>query len=81
MKHSKLLGLIALMLIGVYFASCSKEKEMSKMIPADRIVLNGTNSDLFYLDADSVELLKLFGAMDEKTKQIMLVQMRAVATI
>ena len=31
------------------------------------------------LDADSVELLKLFGAMDEKTKQIMLVQMRAVA--
>lgn len=56
MKHSKLLGLIALMLIGVYFASCSKEKEMSKMIPADRIVLNGTNSDLFYLDADSVEV-------------------------
>ena len=33
------------------------------------------------LDADSVELLKLFGAMDEKTKQIMLVQMRAVAYI
>lgn len=33
------------------------------------------------LDADSVELLKLFGAMDEKTKQIMLVQMRAVAKI
>lgn len=31
------------------------------------------------LDADSVELLKLFGAMDEKTRQIMLVQMRAVA--
>jgi hypothetical protein len=44
------------MLIGVYFASCSKEKEMSKMISADRIVLNGTNSDLFYLDADSVEV-------------------------
>ena len=33
------------------------------------------------LDADSVELLKLFGAMDEKTRQIMLVQMRAVAYI
>ena len=31
------------------------------------------------LDADSVELLKLFGAMDESTRQIMLVQMRAVA--
>ena len=31
------------------------------------------------LDEDSVELLKLFEAMDEKTKQIMLVQMRAVA--
>lgn len=31
------------------------------------------------LDTDSVEILKLFGAMDEKTKQIMLVQMRAVA--
>ena len=31
------------------------------------------------LDADSVELLKQFEAMDEKTKQIMLVQMRAVA--
>ena len=31
------------------------------------------------LDSDSVELLKLFGAMDEKTRQIMLVQMRAVA--
>ncbi|MBO5521081.1 MAG: hypothetical protein J5973_05335, partial [Eubacterium sp.] len=28
------------------------------------------------LHADSVELLKLFGAMDEKTRQIMLVQMR-----
>jgi transcriptional regulator with XRE-family HTH domain len=33
------------------------------------------------LDADSVEILKLFGAMDEKTRQIMLVQMRAVAYI
>ena len=33
------------------------------------------------LDADSVELLKLFGAMDERTRQIMLVQMRAVAKI
>ena len=44
------------MLIGLSFASCSKEKEMSKMSPADRIVLNGTNSDLFYLDADSVEV-------------------------
>ncbi len=31
------------------------------------------------LDADSVELLKLFEAMDEKIRQIMLVQMRAVA--
>ena len=31
------------------------------------------------LDADSVEILKLFGAMDEKTRQIMLVQMRAIA--
>ena len=31
------------------------------------------------LDTDSVELLKLFGAMDDKTRQIMLVQMRAVA--
>ena len=31
------------------------------------------------LDTDSVEMLKLFGAMDEKTRQIMLVQMRAVA--
>ncbi|WP_155829901.1 hypothetical protein [Butyrivibrio sp. AC2005] len=31
------------------------------------------------LDVDSVELLKLFGAMDERTRQIMLVQMRAVA--
>ncbi len=31
------------------------------------------------LDTDSVEILKLFGAMDEKTKQIMLEQMRAVA--
>lgn len=29
----------------------------------------------------TVELLKLFGAMDEKTRQIMLVQMRAVAKI
>jgi len=33
------------------------------------------------LDADSVEMLKLFGAMDDKTRQIMLVQMRAVAKI
>ena len=33
------------------------------------------------LDTDSVEMLKLFGAMDEKTRQIMLVQMRAVAKI
>lgn len=33
------------------------------------------------LDEDSVELLKLFETLDEKTKQIMLVQMRAVATI
>ena len=33
------------------------------------------------LDADSVEILKLFGAMDDKTRQIMLVQMRAVAKI
>ena len=33
------------------------------------------------LDVDAAELLKLFEAMDEKTKQIMLVQMRAVATI
>ena len=31
------------------------------------------------LDADSAELLKLFGAMDERTRQIMLVQMRTVA--
>jgi len=31
------------------------------------------------LDADSVELLKQFEAMDEKIRQIMLVQMRAVA--
>ena len=37
------------------------------------------------LDADSVEILKLFGTMDEKTKQIkqikqiMLVQMMTVA--
>ena len=31
------------------------------------------------LDTDSVEMLKLFGAMDEKTRQIILVQMRAVA--
>ena len=31
------------------------------------------------LDADSVEILKLFGALDEKTRHIMLVQMRAVA--
>ncbi|MCR5402843.1 MAG: hypothetical protein K6E91_03370 [Butyrivibrio sp.] len=28
---------------------------------------------------DENELLKLFGAMDERTRQIMLVQMRAVA--
>ena len=33
------------------------------------------------LDADSVEILNLFGAMDEKTRQIILVQMRAVAKI
>ena len=33
------------------------------------------------LDEDAAELLKLFEAMDYKTKQIMLVQMRAVATI
>lgn len=31
------------------------------------------------LDADSAELLKLFASMDESTKQIMLLQMRAVA--
>ena len=31
------------------------------------------------LDEDSVELLKLFEAMDERTKRIMLAQMRAVA--
>lgn len=31
------------------------------------------------VDTDSVKILKLFGAMDEKTRQIMLVQMRAVA--
>lgn len=58
MKHSKLLALIALMLIGVYFASCGKEKEteMSKMIPADRIVLNGENSELFQV-ADSAKVV------------------------
>ena len=33
------------------------------------------------LDADSVELLKLFGAMDERTRQIMMVQMRAVVKV
>ena len=33
------------------------------------------------LDTDSVEILKLFGAMDEKTKQIMLVQMRGSCKI
>jgi len=33
------------------------------------------------LDIDSVELLKLFGTMDDKTRQLMLVQMRAVAKI
>ena len=33
------------------------------------------------LDADSVEILKLFEALDEKTKQIMLTQMRAVAKL
>ena len=33
------------------------------------------------MDADSVEILKLFEALDEKTKRIMLTQMRAVAKL
>lgn len=33
------------------------------------------------LDEDSVELLRLFGAMDDRTKEITLVQMRAVTEI
>ena len=33
------------------------------------------------LAADSVEVLKLYEAMDEKTKQIILLQMRAVAKV
>ena len=36
------------------FASCNKEKELTKMISADRVELTGDNSNLFEIDADSV---------------------------
>lgn len=39
------------------FASCSKEVEMTKMIPADRVELTGKNSNLFEIDADSVKVM------------------------
>ena len=57
MKHSKLLGFIVLVLIGVCFASCGKEKEVekSKMIPADRIVLKGDSE--YFKVVDSVKVI------------------------
>ena len=46
------------MLIGVGFASCGKDKEVekSKMIPADRIVLKGDDSELFQV-VDSAKVV------------------------
>ena len=39
------------------FASCDKEKELTKIISADRVELTGDNSNLFEIDADSVKVM------------------------
>ena len=49
------------------FASCNKEKEMTKMISADRVELTGDNSNLFEIDADSVKVMLIpIGTTGEK---------------
>ena len=55
MKKTRLFGFVALMLVGLSFASCTKEKEMSKTIPANRVVLMG--DDYLFKVVDTVKVI------------------------
>ena len=54
MKRTNVFGIAVMLLALLSFASCNKEKELTKMISADRVELTRNNSNLFEIDADSV---------------------------
>lgn len=56
MKKTGLFGLVVLLLFAVTVTSCQKKTELSKMIPADRVTINGKNANLFEIE-DSVKLM------------------------
>ena len=67
MKRTNALGIAVMLLALLSFASCNKEKEMTKMISADRVELTGDNSNLFEIDADSVKVMLIpIGTTGEK---------------
>ena len=57
MKKTGLFGLVVLMLLAVAVTSCQKKTELSKMIPSDRVTINGKNSNLFEIEEDSVKVM------------------------
>jgi hypothetical protein len=57
MKKTGLFGLVVLMLLAVTVTSCQKKAELSKMIPSDRVTINGKNGNLFEIEEDSVEVM------------------------
>ena len=57
MKKIGLFGLVVLMLLVVAVTSCQKKTELSKMIPSDRVTINGKNSNLFKIEEDSVKVM------------------------
>ena len=57
MKKTGLFGLAVLMLFVFTVTSCQKKTELSKMIPSNRVTINGKNSNLFEIKEDSVKVM------------------------
>lgn len=57
MKKTGLFGLVVLGFLAMVVTSCQKKTELSKMIPSDRVTINGKNSNLFEIEEDSVKVM------------------------
>lgn len=65
MKKTGLFGLVVLAVLAMAVTSCQKKTELSKMIPSDRVTINGKNSNLFEIEEDSVKVMLVQVGVDE----------------